>query len=80
MNDKQTEALRLAYELEYAAEYDHQTQAAAELRLLHKLNVELVDALQLALETIERQSKSIDQVTGAVIEIGYAALSKASRG
>ena len=44
----QPEALRLADEMERVAEYDHQVQAAAELRRLYELNQELLELLKLA--------------------------------
>ena len=50
MTDKQPEALRWAAILEHQANYDGKTdykhKAAAELRRLHEVNAELVEALQ----------------------------------
>lgn len=42
----QPEALRLADELERVAEYDHQVQAAAELRRLHEANQLMLNTLR----------------------------------
>ena len=48
MTDKQPEALRLAEILEgYYAGYMNTKEAAAELRRLHEVNAELVEALRL---------------------------------
>ena len=47
MTNKQPEALRLAEILEsYYAGYNHTNTAAAELRRLHEVNAELVEALK----------------------------------
>ena len=46
----QSEALRLADEMERVAEYDHQVQAAAELRRLYEVNQELLTALKQAVK------------------------------
>ncbi len=48
MTDKQPEALRLADELEkYTYDFEWHSTAADELRRLHEVNAELVEALRL---------------------------------
>lgn len=46
MTDKQPEALRLAYKLNLMFGWNTCAEAAAELRRLHEVNVELVEALR----------------------------------
>ena len=57
----QPEALRLADELERVAEYDHQVQAAAELRRLYQVNLDLLGELY-----VLRASKHLKDVTAAL--------------
>jgi len=57
----QPEALRLADEMERVAEYDHQAQAAAELRRLYELNQELLKELY-----AYRASEYLKDVTAAL--------------
>ena len=57
----QPEALRLADELERVAEYDHQVQAAAELRRLYQVNLDLLGELY-----VLRASKHLRDVTAAL--------------
>ena len=45
MTDKQPEALRLAYVLEQGHDLRDEEEAAAELRRLHEVNAELVEAM-----------------------------------
>ena len=46
MTDKQPEALRLAYVLEQGHDLRDEEEAAAELRRLHEVNAELLEALE----------------------------------
>ena len=81
MNEKQPEALRLAAIL--GNEFDTYTdtwsakEAAGELRRLHEVNVELMDALQLIAET-----DSIDAVLDPqrAIRAAREAIAKATKG
>ena len=57
----QPEALRLADEMERVAEYDHQVQAAAELRRLYHVNLDLLSELY-----VLRESKHLKDVTAAL--------------
>lgn len=57
----QPEALRLADEMERVAEYDHQVQAAAELRRLYEVNQELLKELY-----VYRASEYLRDVTAAL--------------
>jgi thioesterase domain-containing protein len=90
MTDKQPEALRLAdavcdytrwgCETPEAATLRRQKthkEAAAELRRLHEVNAELVEALQFALDVLAAQDE-IDQVLGAAIVTAEAAIAKAT--
>ena len=56
----QPEALRIAEMLERHCEYDHDTLAAAELRRLHEMNVELLAALKAALPFMENAEERED--------------------
>ena len=58
----QPEALRLAEQLE-SWQGDVSTVAAAELRRLHALNVELLEALKNALELAQREYSTASTVT-----------------
>jgi len=60
----QPEALRLADELERVAEYDHQVQAAAELRRLYQASLDLLGELY-----VLRASKHLRDVTAAYTKI-----------
>ena len=62
----QPEALRLADEMERVAEYDHQTQAAAELRRLYEVNQELLEALQNLMAGAVAMGWSIDKARAAI--------------
>ena len=53
MTYKQSEALRLAYIIEGNWDRQYGKQVAAELRRLHEVNAELVEALKNAAEEIE---------------------------
>jgi hypothetical protein len=53
MTDRQPEALRLAYIIEGNWDRQYGKQVAAELRRLHEVNAELVEALKNAAEEIE---------------------------
>ena len=57
----QPEALKLADELERVAEYDHQVQAAAELRRLYQVNLDLLSELY-----VYRASEYLKDVTAAL--------------
>jgi hypothetical protein len=67
MTDKQPEALRLADEFESTKSYLG-AKAAAELRRLHKVNAELVEAVKAALSDdqpyIERCKAALVKATG----------------
>lgn len=60
----QPEALKLADELERVAEYDHQVQAAAELRRLYQANLDLLSELY-----VYRASEYLKDVTAALKKI-----------
>ena len=60
----QPEALRLADEMERVAEYDHQVQAAAELRRLYQSNLDLLSELY-----VYRASEYLKDVTAALKKI-----------
>jgi hypothetical protein len=79
MTDKQPEALRLADLLDYAVGIEGyvRDEAATELRRLHEVNAELVEALQFALDVLAAQDE-IDQVLGAAIVTAEAAIAKAT--
>ena len=57
----QPEALRLADEMERVAEYDHQVQAAAALRRLYQVNLDLLGELY-----VYRASEYLKDVTAAL--------------
>ena len=79
MTDKQPEALRLADELEseWFADYDIQN-AAAELRRLHEVNVELLDALkEIAAPNAFNSDHRVEACREALREIAKAAIAKA---
>ena len=67
MTDKQPEALRLADEFEFTKSYLG-AKAAAELRRLHEMNAELVEALKAALSDdqpyIEKCKAALVKATG----------------
>lgn len=50
MTDKQPEALRLAYIIEANWDRQYGKQAAAELRRLHEVNAELLEALKILVD------------------------------
>jgi hypothetical protein len=70
MTDKQPEALRLAEQLDGACNgpLDFKHKAAAELRRLHEVNAELVEAVKAALSDnqpyIERCKAALVKATG----------------
>lgn len=69
MTDKQPKALWLADELEkYAYDFEWHSTAAAELRRLHEVNAELVEAVRAALSDdqpyIERCKAALVKATG----------------
>jgi hypothetical protein len=72
--NEQSIALRLADDLESVAhEYDTDRLAANELRRLHEVNQELVEALELAV----RQNSHDMMMTGEELRTCEAALAKA---
>jgi len=70
----QPEALRLADEMERVAEYDHQIQAAAELRRLHEVNQELLELVGDVLAFVENDWN----VPIELINAARAAIAKAT--
>jgi hypothetical protein len=90
---KQPEALRLAAVLDapeehYPGNFDTPQranamllclaqEAADELRRLHEVNAELLEALQFALDVLASQDE-IDQVLGAAIVTAESAIAKAT--
>ena len=70
----QPEALRLADEMERVAEYDHQIQAAAELRRLHEVNQELLELIGDVLAFVENDWS----VPSELINTTRAAIAKAT--
>jgi hypothetical protein len=68
MTDKQPEALRLADELQDTPFESTRYEAAAELRRLHEVNAELVEAVKAALSDdqpyIERCKAALAKATG----------------
>ncbi len=79
MNGQKPEALRLAEHMEISVSHASavREKAAAELRRLHEVNAELVEALQFALDVLVVQDE-IDQVLGAAIVTAEAAIAKAT--
>jgi hypothetical protein len=78
MNGQKPEALRLADEISKCYEDDdYWLNVATELRRLHSVNAELVEALQFALDVLAVQDE-IDQVLGAAIATAEAAIAKAT--
>ena len=78
---KQPEALRLADELEseWFADYDIQN-AAAELRRLHEVNQELLEALNQIISldrTEENEWDAVERVIPTMVEIAKTTLAKA---
>jgi uncharacterized UPF0160 family protein len=61
MTDKQPEALRLAYIIEGNWDRQYGKQIAAELRRLHEVNAELVDALRELLFEEETQDNGLTE-------------------
>ena len=73
MSEKQPEALRLAEHLERFRSFSA-GQAAAELRRLHEVNQELLEALEAALKLIEL----VMPIDGDVTRKARAAIAKAT--
>ena len=68
MTDKQPEALRLAEHLEqFWADYDQEYKAAKELRRLHEVNAELLEALKLAQAIIGHPDDYVSKFIAAAI-------------
>jgi hypothetical protein len=65
MNDKQPEALRLADEFEATKSYMG-AKAAAELRRLHEVNAELVEALIGVVRVADRATVEFDAAKAAL--------------
>ena len=76
MSDKQPETLRLAEHLERFRSFPDDQAAAAELRRLHEVNQELLEALDAALKLIEL----VIPVEGDVTRKARAAIAKAIGG
>lgn len=79
MNDKQPEALRLADELEAmfgATEIDE--RVTAELRRLHAVNQELLEALKLALEYWGHRQQRYKNRSPVWVKAARAAIAKAT--
>ncbi len=76
MTDKQPEALRLADAFENTEDprFHLMPYAAAELRRLHEVNAELVEALTTVLDCYNSQGKLFPEQE----EAGYAAINKAT--
>ena len=74
MSDKQPEALRLADELVETPFQSTRYIAAAELRRLHEVNQELLEALDAALKLIEL----VVPIEGDVTRKARAAIAKAT--
>lgn len=70
MTDKQPEALRWATILEHQASYDGKTdykhKAAAELRRLHEVNAELVEALSVVIRGVPDTWDGVKQAKAAL--------------
>ena len=82
MTNKQPEALRLADELRGTPFESTRYEAAAELRRLHEVNAELVEALSVALRDLTIASDSGDfglEFEPTVFQI-QKAIAKATRG
>ena len=74
MSEKQPEALRLAEHLERFRSFPDDQAAAAELRRLHEVNQELLEALEAALKLIEL----VMPIEGDVTRKARAAIAKAT--
>ena len=74
MSDKQPETLRLAEYLERFRSFPDDQAAAAELRRLHEVNQELLEALDAALKLIEL----VVPIEGDVTRKARAAIAKAT--
>ena len=76
---KQSEAMRLANELDAYHTAPHHKQAAAELRRLHSVNAELLEALELCEGNIESLLASAHpKVFGLWLDVVRAAIAKAT--
>jgi hypothetical protein len=76
---KQSEAMRLANELDAYHTAPHHKQAAAELRRLHSVNAELLEALELCEGNIESLLASAHpKVFGIWLDVARAAIAKAT--
>jgi hypothetical protein len=79
MSTEQPKALRLAYELVTLHGYPLSIQAAAELRRLHSLNAELLEALKLCEGNIKSLLASAHpKVYGEWLTFVSAAIAKAT--
>lgn len=79
MNTEQFEALRLADELVALHGYPLSIEAAAELRRLHFVNAELLEALQLCEGNIDSLLASAHpKVFGIWLDVVRAAITKAT--
>jgi uncharacterized protein (UPF0335 family) len=77
MNDKQSEALRLADELDKTLDFQTRAWSAAkELRRLEALNAELVEALNNIIEE-PKNTMSDNKALREIVRIAKAALAKA---
>ena len=76
----QPEALRLADELVASHGYPLSIKAAAELRRLHQVNAELLEALQLCEKNIDSLLASAHpKVFGIWLDVVRAAITKATK-
>jgi hypothetical protein len=80
MNTEQPKALRLAYELVALHGYPLSIEAAAELRRLHFVNAELLEALKLCEGNIDSLLASAHpKVFGIWLDVVRAAITKATK-
>ena len=78
MSDKQPEALRLADELVETPFQSTRYIAAAELRRLHEVNQELLEALKLALEYWRHRQQRYKNRSPVWVQAARAAIAKAT--
>ena len=78
MSDKQPETLRLAEHLERFRSFPDDQAAAAELRRLHAVNQELLEALKLALEYWRHRQQRYKNRSPVWVQAARAAITKAT--
>ena len=79
MSEKQPEALRLAEHLERFRSFPDDQAAAAELRRLHAVNQELLEALKLALEYWRRRQQRYKNRSPVWVQAARAAIATGER-